>query len=363
MEMTWKENWPKTRQRFINWWNRDGFIISHWGTGLETGKSFYGLESPGLPLSEEQRHTDTDWIVRNEEYRLSCNWEGADFMPMALPDYGTVTLATFLGAKPRFEEEYILYHPTDLSPENDRVLTVDKADPNYLKMLDICRSLVERSKGRFSVGLPAIAPGLDVLAEVRGTQDLLMDLVLNPDWVKEKLVEINNTYFDVYEDFYKVLKGEDGSSINGWFMFWGPGRVAQAQCDFCAMISPEMFEEFAIPTMREHCDKIDNTLFHLDGPQAVNKLEAVLEIESLDAVEFTPGPQVPQGGDPGWYDMYKTIRKAGKCVQAVGLKPEEVVPLFDETGPDGMYLMVDFKTQKEVEDTLKQVEQFRRKGN
>jgi hypothetical protein len=95
----------------------------------------------------------------------------------------------------------------------------------------------------------------------------------------------------------------------------------------------------------------------------VNKLDALLEIESLDAVELTPGPQVPQGGDPAWYDMYRKIRKAGKCVQAVSLKPEEVVPLFDEIGSDGMYLMVDFQSRKQVEDTLKQVEQFRKKGS
>ncbi|MDA3955656.1 hypothetical protein [Oceanispirochaeta sp.] len=363
MELNWKENWSETQQNFRNWWNRDGFILSHWGTGLETGQSLHGIEAPPLPASEEQRHTDPAWVARNEEYRLSCNWQGADFMPMAFPDYGTVTLATFLGVEPRYEEEYILYHPTDLSPEKDRELTIDPSDRHFVNMLEISRSLMEKSAGRFCVGLPAIAPGLDVLAEIRGTQNLLMDLILNPEWVKEKLEEINRTYFECYDQFYNILKGEDGSSINGWFMFWGPGKVAQAQCDFCAMISPDMFRDFAIPTLKEHCDVLDHSLFHLDGPDAVNKLDALLEIESLDAVEFTPGPQVPQGGDPAWYDMYRKIRKAGKCVQAVSLKPEEVVPLFDEIGSDGMYLMVDFQSRKQVEDTLKQVEQFRKKGS
>lgn len=357
--MNWKQNWPETRQHFMDWWKGDGFVISHWGSGLETGKSLRSIENPGLPVSHEQRHTDIDWILRSEEYRLSCNYHGADFLPLVFPDYGTVTLSTFYGVKTRYEKEYILYHPTELSPENDRKLIFDPKNKEFLDMLNISRALKNNSSDRYAVGFPALPPGLDALAEIRGTQDLLMDLVMNPDWVKEKLQEINKAYFEYYEQFYQTLKGADDSSVYGWFMFWGPGRVALAQCDFCAMISPEMFQEFEIPLLRDHCQHMDHTLFHLDGPAAINKLDAILEVEELGAVEFTPGPQVPQGGDPEWYDMYRKIKAAGKSVQAVEMKAEEVVPLMDAVGPEGMYLMVNFQNRDEVESVLKSVEQYR----
>jgi len=83
-------------------------------------------------------------------------------------------------------------------------------------------------------------------------------------------------------------------------------------------------------------------------------------LEELDCIEFTPGPQVPQGGHPCWYDLYRRIKKAGKCVQAVEMDPEEVVPLLDAVGPEGMYLMVNFNSEREIEETEKAVEPYRK---
>ncbi len=359
MSIEWKTNWPETRQHLLDWWDHKGFVLSHWGTGMDTGGSLYGIDAVEEPASPVQRHTDVEWIGRNEVYRLSRNWQGADFLPIAYPDYGTVSLATFMGVEPRFEDEYILYHPTGLSPENNRTLTLDRDGKSYRTIRNAALNLRDRSEGRYFVSYPAFMPGLDVLAELRGTQELLMDLILNPEWVKEKQAEINTCFFDCYNEFYNELKGSDGGSMNGWFMIWGPGKTSLAQCDFCAMISPDMFEEFEAPYLREHCDTLDNTLFHLDGPDALNKLDILLEIESLDAIQWTPGPQRPQGGDPCWYDMYKRIKAAGKSVQAPWVRPEEALPLLNEVGPEGMYVMVDFKNRKEVDEVMKQLEQFR----
>lgn len=359
MQLSWKGNWEETQNHLRDWWNHKGFVISHWGTGMDTGSSLHDIPSVPPAESPVMRHTDIDWIVPAEEYRLSRNWQGADFMPIVFPDYGTVSLATFLGVEPRFEEEYILYHHCGLSPESDRELRFNPENKHFKTIWDISMGLRDRSAERYAVSYPAFMPGLDVLAELRGTNELLMDLILNPDWVKEKMAEINQAYFQCYDLFYDALKGNDLSSVNGWFMLWGPGKVSLAQCDFCAMISPDMFREFEIPYLREHCEHLDHTLFHLDGPDALNKLDALLELESLDAIQWTPGPQRPQGGDPCWYEMYTQIKEAGKSVQAPWLKPEEVVPLLDNVGPEGMYLMVDFETIEEVETVLNQTEQFR----
>ena len=359
MRLDWKENWPESRENFKKWWNHSGFVISHWGTGLPMEKSLYGL--PEVPEAKDpvQRHTDPGWVLPAEEYRLSCNWQGADFLPIGFPDYGTVTLATYLGVEALFEEEYINYKGPGLSSENDWALKLDKGNKYYKEMFNMTLKMRDRSAGRYAIGYPAFMPGLDVLAELRGTQDLLMDLVLEPDWVKAKLAEINEAYFECYEDYYQALKGEDGSSVTGYFMLWGEGRTSMAQCDFCSMISPEMFEEFEGPVLTEHCDRMDNTMYHLDGPDALNKLDYLLSIPSLDAIQWTPGPKLPQGGDASWYDMYKKIKAAGKSVQSPWVKSEEVLPLINEVGPEGMYIMVDFKTRDEVETVLKQVEQFR----
>ena len=79
---------------------------------------------------------------------------------------------------------------------------------------------------------------------------------------------------------------------------------------------------------------------HLDGHQCLCHLDHLLAIEPLDAIEWTPDPTVPGGGSPEWYPLYRRILGAGKSVQAIGVKPDEVIPLLDAVGGKGIYISV-----------------------
>jgi len=68
-----------------------------------------------------------------------------------------------------------------------------------------------------------------------------------------------------------------------------------------------MFEQFVMPALTEQCDWLDYSMFHLDGHQCIPHLDLILSIDSLNAVEWTPDPQVPGGGNPRWFDMYRKI--------------------------------------------------------
>ncbi len=35
-----------------------------------------------------------------------------------------------------------------------------------------------------------------------------------PEWVEEKIREINQFYFDVYNRMYDLIKGEEGSTVD-----------------------------------------------------------------------------------------------------------------------------------------------------
>jgi hypothetical protein len=115
--------------------------------------------------------------------------------------------------------------------------------------------------------------------------------------------------------------------------------VAKVQCDFSCMIGPEMFKEFVVPPLAEQCARLDYSMYHLDGTQAVHHLDALLAIDSLDAIEWTPQAGLPGGGDPQWYDIYRRIKAAGKSVQALGVGLNEIEPLIDAVGPEGLYIM------------------------
>ena len=84
----------------------------------------------------------------------------------------------------------------------------------------------------------------------------------------------------------------------------------------------------------------------------------LLEIEPLDAIEWTPQAGIETGGNKRWHDMYKRILAAGKSVQVVNVELNEVQPLLDTIGPKGVYLLIQFKDEREAEQAAKMVEPY-----
>jgi len=155
---------------------------------------------------------------------------------------------------------------------------------------------------------------------------------------------------------YEIIRCDDGSAAWGAFRLWGPGKVIKTQCDASALIGPEMFREFALPVIAERCEWFDYSMYHLDGMQAVVHLDALLEIDELDAIEWTPQAGIEEGGSPRWYDMYRRIIEAGKSIQAIRVRPDEVAPLLDAVGTKGVYITLaelDEKTAVELAEAVK----------
>jgi hypothetical protein len=88
-------------------------------------------------------------------------------------------------------------------------------------------------------------------------------------------------------------------------------------------------------------------------------LDALLEIEALDAIEWTPQAGIESGGNPRWYALYRRILSAGKSVQVVNVELDDVVPLLDAIGNKGVYLLIQFKDEQEVERAAKMIEPYR----
>jgi hypothetical protein len=100
-------------------------------------------------------------------------------------------------------------------------------------------------------------------------------------------------------------------------------------------------------------------MYHLDGTQAICHVDALLEIEALDAIEWTPQVSVPQGGDPQWFDLCRRILAAGKSLQLVEIRPTEVIPILDAVGPHGVFVMVNADSAMEADALTKAVEAYR----
>ena len=115
------------------------------------------------------------------------------------------------------------------------------------------------------VDITDLGGNLDIAASLRGTQNLLFDLTDYPERVKNVTAKVNELWFRYYEELAGIIQ-KYARGTSSWMNIWCPGRWYPLQCDFSAMISPEMFEELAAPYLAEQCRRLDHSIFHLDGP-------------------------------------------------------------------------------------------------
>ena len=65
---------------------------------------------------------------------------------------------------------------------------------------------------------------------------------------------------------------------------------------------------------REQSEKVDHVLYHLDGPAAIKHMDALMEIDGIDALQWTSGDAGPDGTLPDWDVIYDKAIAAGKSI-------------------------------------------------
>lgn len=354
----WKDNWDESRPHYDRWWRREDFVVNAWNS-YEPDVPHADVVDPGKAPSLEALYTDPHWRAQATRYRLAHAAYPLDLFPLANTDIGPGSLGMLLGAAPEFAEDTVWLNPVIDDPETCGELRFD-AGCHWWKVHEaVIRANVEASGGSYFVGSPDFVEGLDTLAALRGSQELMLDLVARGDWVKRKLAEINQALFDAYSLVWEMIKDDDGSACWGAFRLWAPGKVIKTQCDASAMISPAMFREFVVPVLTERCAWFDYSMYHLDGTQAIMHVDALLEIDELDAIEWTPQAGIDEGGSPRWYDLYRRILEAGKSIQAIRVQPGEVAGLLDAVGTRGVYITLASLSRTDALELSRVIEKYR----
>ena len=351
----WKDNWETSRQHYLDWWERKGLVISMWEHLEKDGPPHENAPRPAPAKDMQQYWFDPEWRAASLHYRLAHSSFKADILPVASTHLGPGSLAAILGAELEGREDTIWIHK---QAGVGNAIVFDENNRWWQLHLDLLRACKRHAQGRYFVGCPDLIEGLDTLAGLRGTQPVLLDTVDRPEELAQELQAINEIWFTVFDRIYQEI-AEEGEMAFCYFSIWGPGRVAKLQSDISIMISPRSFRRFVQPYIRQQCQWLDYSLYHLDGVGAIRHVDALLEIEELDAIQWTPGVGQPQGGDPCWYDLYKRIRAGGKSIMPCWVEVDELQPLLDAVGPEGVNVLMHFTTEKEIDAALAIAEQYR----
>lgn len=314
--MKYKKNWEATQQKFINWWNH-----KNTGRPVMIVMAKKDEKVPLDPKFEYDFSENFDERYLNTEKMLGHfrNWcDNIEFMgesfPNMIADFGPGSVAAYLGCDITFNERTVWFNEFVEDWEDVPPLKFDPENKWFKKHIEVIKECQAQSNGDFLVNVPDLMENIDVFASMRGAQDTIFDMMDEPEMVEERIKQIQDSYFEYYNRFYDIVKGPDGSSSYTMFSIWGPGKTAKLQCDFSAMMSPQQFRDFIQEPLRQQAKQLDYVLYHLDGPDAIKHVDALMEIDEIDALQWTSGDHGPDGTLEEWDEIYDKVRRAGKSL-------------------------------------------------
>jgi hypothetical protein len=349
MSLLYKDDWEEAQQMLTGWWNRE--TNGRWALGVVAKRNEPLPHETPPPLSVDHK---TRWLdcktmnAHKEAFFAQHSCLGCVY-PEDTAYLGPGSLNAFLGCSIDFQEDTLWYNPISDDPAKVDQLRIDR-DGFYWKWTKEALSYVAaQADGKYIATMPDLIEGLDILSELFGTQEFLMHLIDCPEEIHRLLDQLDDLYFEAYDELARTIKRDDGSVPYMAFNTWGPGRCAKVQCDFSAMISPDMYDEFVAPRIQKQCQKLDYTVYHLDGPDALRHIDSVLAIPELDALQWEPGARGPHTGDKVWWDkVWKKVYAAGKSAFLHGVPADEIEPFVKEFGTEGTLIITHTETEDQA---------------
>ena len=342
-------------ERFEDWWRRDNKRLPLMELKACRDNAVWHMKEPDDPTV---KYTDA-------AFRLGCMRDNlnnvlylADSYASLEVNYGPGSLALYLGAEPRFAHDTVWYEPCFTEEEYEPDLRFDPENKWWKNHLALVRTLKEAAGDDFLVEIPDLIENLDILAAMRGPENTLFDIMDRPETVEKAVNQIDDAYFKYYDILYDTVRDKNGIAAYTAFGIIGKGRVAKIQCDFSAMISPDHFRRFVLPSLRKQAKRLDHSLYHLDGPDAIKHVPALMELEELDALQWTCGAGQPDGACDRWLPIYDQVAAAGKglWVQLYDGGLDDWIAgaekLMDRYGMKRFYFHFPWMSEKEAEKLL-----------
>jgi len=326
------QDWDRTQSAWTRWWNGalDRPLVLLSGDDGSDSADFAPSFVAHLPLAMPAEE------VVDRYHRAICRqrWYG-DAFPKWWPNFGPGIMSGFLGGPVEVDEATVWFESSDPPELAEIELGYDEDNIWWRRVRDLTACAVDRWSDRVAVAHSDLGGNLDILAALRGSQNLLIDLIDQPELVERHSRAITRLWLRYYDELHALLGASRGSTP--WAPIWSPERCYMLQCDFSYMISPEMFVRHVLPDLEDCCRHLDHGFYHLDGPGQIPHLDILLGIERLRGIQWIPGAGQP--GPGSWLELLARIKAAGKLCQ-VFVSAEDAMRIVAELGGRGFALAI-----------------------
>ena len=234
-----------------------------------------------------------------------------DFAGGSVPGYAvsmsTGLVAQLVGAKLETcgDSARVIPCIEDLSTAEIRF---DPESPLWQRFVSCAGELQEICGDEVMICAPCLGGNLDLLDGLRGTTELLLDLIDNPEGVHHCLRELDAVHQQLIARADGIFRVPELGKVNRHGMYCR-GHLSIPQCDFSCMISPDMFREFGVPYLQKEMQRLVGVEYHLDGPDAICHLEAMCELPEVNLIQWVPGAGNERRD---WTELFDRIDALGK---------------------------------------------------
>jgi hypothetical protein len=350
--LAWKPDFAQTIDRFNGWWVGEMLDRPPVTLSVKPRRPYEGPTPHHRTFRE--RWLDVDFVVDSAVAQMARTDYVGDSFPIFWPNVGPEISATVFGCELTFTETTSWSHPVIHNTEDWQRFLATPPDFDNLywrtveQMMDVA---IERCEGRYVVGITDLHGNYDILAALRDPMLLCMDLIDSPELVIQAGHHAATAFVAMFDRLYeKVSAAGFGSTTWTPTIYDGPAYVPS--CDFWIMVSPAMAKQMMLPDILTEMAPLERSIFHLDGPKALNHLDLLLAIPELSAVQWVYGAGA--GPAANWVEVYQRIQAAGKSLQLIAYDAADALAVLGQLDPEGVWITVEtpFESVEEAEDFL-----------
>ncbi|MBE7021952.1 MAG: hypothetical protein E7414_01890 [Ruminococcaceae bacterium] len=320
-----------------------------------TGDSAY---RPHKSLHE--KWLDEDYILNKAIYDCENTYYSAESIPFLFHNLGPGSLAACIGGSYELAEHTVWFDQIPLISNWDNIpeFSFDENSEMWQHIIRMKRKFL--TEGRVNTSMSDLGGIMDVVASLRGTENLLYDLYDYPEEVKEFTKIVTGLWLEAFDREIDIIR-QSGQPYNAWMNIPSSKPWHPIQSDFCALISPSAFEEFILPHLIVQSEHMERCIYHLDGPGELPHLDMILDIPGITGIQWEAGAGQPSLFDEQWYPVYKKIQDKKKNLVILSSRPEDneyIEKLVKTLDPTGVYISMEMHSKHAADNLLENIEKW-----
>jgi hypothetical protein len=275
-------DFPGIAARHESWWN----------FALEGPPLFLASSNPdsSRPISKNLHLLDQPdaWFAAQLEQTRRLHYVG-DTIPSLRVDFGPGLLGKLFGAKAEIGADTTWLEAficDDWSNAPDWAVRTD--DPWWQILPHLTDLAAANALGNYVVCSPNLGGSADLLLNLRGSGQLALDVLDQPEKVSKAVQGIYPAWRQVFE-FFLDRTFQHNAGLIHWVGLWSNQPYIVNECDFNYLIGKRHFQELFLDDIIRQSQTVGRSIFHLDGPGAAKHIDILLATPQIQAIQYVTG--------------------------------------------------------------------------